>query len=102
VAGSQRRQAGGEGEVLVSLVGEVPRVALVLAVDEMEPDSAGGSLPSVKQPCGGSALWCFLTRQLEDGLRGSSSGRAWLGGSSVALLGEERCDASVSRPEQSG
>jgi hypothetical protein len=47
--------------VLVSLVEEVPRVALVLAVDEMEPDSAGGSLASVKQPCGGSALWCFLT-----------------------------------------
>jgi hypothetical protein len=47
--------------VLVSLVEEVPRVALVLAVDEMELDSAGGSLPSVKQPYGGSALWCFLT-----------------------------------------
>jgi hypothetical protein len=55
-AGNQHRQAGGEGEVLTDLVGEVPRVTLVLTVDEMEPDSAGGSLSLVKQPCGGSAL----------------------------------------------
>jgi hypothetical protein len=35
----------------------------------MESDSAGGSLSLVKQPCGGSALWCLLNRQHEDGTR---------------------------------
>jgi hypothetical protein len=48
---------------------EVPRVALVLTMDKMEPDSAGGSLSLVKQPCGNSALWCLLTQQHEDGTR---------------------------------
>jgi hypothetical protein len=65
-AGSQHRQAGGEGKVLTGLVGEVPGVALVLAVDEMELDSAGGSLSLVKQICGSSTLWCLLTTQDED------------------------------------
>jgi hypothetical protein len=53
--------------VLTGLVREVPGVTLVLAVDEMEPDPAGGSLPLAKQSCGGSVLWCLLTRQLENG-----------------------------------
>jgi hypothetical protein len=53
--------------VLTVLVGEVPGVALVLAVDEMEPNSAGGSLPLTKRIYGGSTLWCLLTRQHEDG-----------------------------------
>jgi hypothetical protein len=53
--------------VLTGLVEEVLGVALVLTGDEMEPDSAGGSLPLAKRPCGGSALWCLLTRQLEYG-----------------------------------
>jgi hypothetical protein len=44
--------------VPTGLVREVPGVALVLAVDEMEPDLAGGSLPLAKRSCGGSALWC--------------------------------------------
>jgi hypothetical protein len=55
--------------VLTGLVGQVPRVTLVLTVDEMELDSARGSLSLVKQPYGGSALWCLLTRQHEDGTR---------------------------------
>jgi hypothetical protein len=42
--------------VLAGLVGEAPRVTLVLVVDEMESDSTGGSLPSVKRPYGGSTL----------------------------------------------
>jgi hypothetical protein len=48
----------------------------VLAVDEMEPDSTGGSLLLVKRSCGGSALWCLLTRQLEDGARSEEGSRA--------------------------
>jgi hypothetical protein len=79
-------------------------------VDEMEPDSVGGSLSFVKRSCGGSALWCLLTRRLEDGARseegrrarGGSSGGAWLGGSSTTSLGEERRGASASRAKQSG
>jgi hypothetical protein len=43
-AGSRLWQVGGEGDVLVGLVEEVPGVALELTVDEMEPDSAEGSL----------------------------------------------------------
>jgi hypothetical protein len=42
--------------VLTGLVREVPGVALVLTVDEMEPDSAGGSQSLVKRSCSGSAL----------------------------------------------
>jgi hypothetical protein len=53
--------------VLIGLVREVLGVALVLTVDEMELDSAGGSQPLAKQPCHGSVLWCLLTRQHEDG-----------------------------------
>jgi hypothetical protein len=96
--------------VLTGLVREVPGVALVLAVDEMEPDSAGGSLSLVKRSCGGSALLCLLTRQLEDGARseegsrerGGSSGGARPGGSSLTSLGEEWHRASVRRAKQSG
>jgi hypothetical protein len=96
--------------VLTGLVREVPGVTLVLTVDEMEPDSAEGSLSLAKRSCGGSTLWCLLTRQLEDGARseegsqarGSSSGGAWPGGSSTTSLGEERHGASVSRAKQSG
>jgi hypothetical protein len=95
--------------VLTGLVREVPGVALVLAVDEMEPDSTGGSLSLVKRSCSGPALWCLLTWQLEDGARseegsrarGGSSGSAWPGGSSTTSLGEERRGASVSRAKQS-
>jgi hypothetical protein len=95
--------------VLTGLVREVPGVTLVLAVDEMEPDSAGGSLPLAKRSCGGSELWCLLTRQLEDGARleegsrarGGSTGGAWPSGSSTPSLGEERLGASASRAKQS-
>jgi hypothetical protein len=52
---SSDRKSGGEGEMLTGLVGEVPGVTLVLAVDEMEPDTAGGSLPLAKWICSGSA-----------------------------------------------
>jgi hypothetical protein len=52
--------------VLTGLVGEVPGVALVLAVDEMELDSTGGSLSLVKRIYGSSTLWCLLTTQDED------------------------------------
>jgi hypothetical protein len=93
-----------------SWLGEEFGAQAVLAVDEMEPDSAGGSLTLAKRSCGGSALWCLLTRQLEDGARseegsqarGGSSGGAWPGGSSTTSLGEERRGASASRAKQSG
>jgi hypothetical protein len=55
--------------VLTGLVEEVLGVALVLTVDEMEPDSARGSLSLVKRPCGDSMPWCLLTRQHEDDAR---------------------------------
>jgi hypothetical protein len=55
--------------VLAGLVGEVHGVALVLTVDEMEPDSARSSLSLAKRPCSGSTLWCLLTRKHEDGAR---------------------------------
>jgi hypothetical protein len=60
---------------------EVRGAQAVLVVDEMEPDPAGGSLSLVKQSYGGSALWCLLTRQLEDGARSEEGSRA-RGGSS--------------------
>jgi hypothetical protein len=108
--GSRRRQAGGEGEVLTGLVREVLGVALVLTVDEMELDSAGGSQPLVKQPCHGSALWCLLTRQHEDGTHSEevkpSMRRqlrwclAWWLVDSIAWRGVARCLDEQGRAEQ--
>jgi hypothetical protein len=59
-----------------SWLGEVRGAQAVLVVDEMEPDSPGGSLSLVKRSCGGSALWCLLTRQLEDGTHSEEGSRA--------------------------
>jgi hypothetical protein len=44
VKGSQHRPAGGEGQVFVGLVKDVPEVTLVLTEDELEPNSVRGSL----------------------------------------------------------
>jgi hypothetical protein len=79
---SSDRKSRREGEMLTGLVREVPRVTLVLVVDEMESDSAEGSLPSVKWICGGSVLWCLFTRSQATHGVGGQVGK--LGGDSVA------------------